>query len=675
MLSKSSVQIPQERQVKLIAFDTSPMNKAAVMESDDISIQELRVKYDQLRRAYSELLLAHEELSANKNLLVETLLTKEAKEKKQTAIIDNYPGALFLSKMDGTSIEVNSRASEMLGYTEAEFKTITRKNLVDETDQGLAKMARERDQFGKISGEMSVRKKNGERMYVDVSSCVFKDVLSGEDRVSTIMIDITERKKIEEALRISNERYVYATKATFDAIWDWDIINDHLYWGEGYEKIFGYKISNKIDNHIHSFDNIHPDDRTAVFAGIDELIKGNASNWTGEYRYKNIAGEYVYVQDRAVIIRDDTGKAVRMIGAMQDITERKKSEDAIKQSREKFTSLVNTIDGIVWEADAKNFQFTYVSDHAGKLLGYTWEEWKSGSTFWQDHIHPDDRDWVIDYCKDYTRRKKEHQFEYRMIAKDGRVVWLADFVTVVVENDQPKQLRGVMVDITARKKTEEELREKNIQLKELSRHLQNVSEEERKYLAREVHDELGQLAAVVKMDIDWLQLKMPDLPEAHTKRISHASSTTGLLISTIRRLASELRPVMLDELGLNTSLEWLCGKFEETNGIPCVFESFFEDDGLGILVKTALFRICQEALSNVKRHSSATSVSVSIYQNGNLIQLMISDNGVGFDAQQKTGTIGLIGMRERSLSVNGTLMIESAPGKGTIICTIIPKSR
>jgi PAS domain-containing protein len=96
---------------------------------------------------------------------------------------------------------------------------------------------------------------------------------------------------------------VYATKATFDAIWDWDIINDHLYWGEGYEKIFGYKISSKIDNHIHSFDNIHPDDRKAVFDGIDELIKGSASNWTGEYRYKRITGEYVYVQDRAVIIR------------------------------------------------------------------------------------------------------------------------------------------------------------------------------------------------------------------------------------------------------------------------------------------------------------------------------------------------------------------------------------
>jgi PAS domain S-box-containing protein len=156
--------------VKLIAFDTPLMNKAAVMESENISIQELSAKYDQLLHAYSELLLENEELKANKNLLVETLLSKQAKEKKQTAIIDNYPGALFLSKMDGTSLEVNSRATEMLGYTEAEFKTITRKDLVNETDPGLAKLAKAREQFGKIRGEMSVRKKKwGE----DVCGCFF----------------------------------------------------------------------------------------------------------------------------------------------------------------------------------------------------------------------------------------------------------------------------------------------------------------------------------------------------------------------------------------------------------------------------------------------------------------------------------------------------------------------
>jgi PAS domain S-box-containing protein len=497
-----------------------------------------------------------------------------------------------------------------------------------------------------------------------------KEMLNGN-----LLVNENARKETstEEALRISNERYLYATKATFDAIWDWDIINDHLYWGEGYEKIFGYKISSKVDNHIHSFDNIHPDDRTAVFAGIDELVAGNASNWTGEYRYKRLSGEYAYVQDRAVIIRDDAGKAVRMIGAMQDITNRKLAEDAIKRSQEKFNSLVNTIDGIVWEADAVTFHFTYVSEHAEKLLGYPKTEWTNDPHFWSNHIHPDDRGWVVSFCENYTRMKQEHQFEYRMIAKDGRIVWLADFVTVVIEENEPAQLRGVMVDITARKNAETELQQKNIQLKELSAHLQNVREEERRYLAREVHDELGQLAAVIKMDIDWIKIKMPELQENYAKRITHASSTTDLLINTIRKLASELRPGMLDELGLNASLEWQCKKFEEINALACVFESFFDDSDLGTQVKTALYRICQESLTNVKRHAHATKSMVTIYEKDNHIFLLIRDDGRGFDVAQKINTLGLIGMRERCVSVNGSLTVESEHGKGTAVCAIIPK--
>lgn len=479
----------------------------------------------------------------------------------------------------------------------------------------------------------------------------------------------------EEALRISNERFLYATKATFDAIWDWDMVNDHLYWGEGYEKIFGYKVSSKVENHIHSFDNIHPDDRPSVFAGIDKLIAGTASNWTGEYRYKRLNGEYAYVQDRAVIIRDDSGKAVRMIGAMQDITARKISEDAVKRTQEKFNSLVNTIDGIVWEADAATFHFTYVSDHAEDLLGYPKEEWLTDPSFWSNHIHPDDRKWVMDFCENYTRLKKEHQFEYRMIAKDGRIVWLADFVSVVEHEDEPMKIRGVMVDITARKNAERELQLKNEQLKELSVHLQNVREEERRYLAREVHDELGQLAAVIKMDIDWIKIKMPGMPENFDRRITHASSTTDLLINTIRKLAWELRPGMLDELGLIASLEWQCKKFEEIQGIACSFEPVFDDSGLDTQVKTALYRICQEGLTNVRRHAHATAVKVMLYEKDGRVHLVVSDNGRGFEVSEKVHALGLIGIRERCMAVNGTLNVESEQGRGTTVCAIIPKQK
>jgi PAS domain S-box-containing protein len=306
-------------------------------------------------------------------------------------------------------------------------------------------------------------------------------------------------------------------------------------------------------------------------------------------------------------------------------------------------------------------------------LGYPLEQW-SEKSFWANHIHPDDRSWVIDLCAGYTRVKKEHQFEYRMIANDGRTVWLADFVTVVVEKNKPVQLRGIMVDITARKKAEEELHERNSQLKQLSKHLQNVREEERKYLAREVHDELGQLAAVVKMDIDWLQIKMPDVESAPKKRIEHALSTTNLLINTIRKIASDLRPGMLDELGLNASLECECEKFKAANGIDCVFESTIDDSRVGSQAKTELYRICQESLHNVLRHAEASHITVSLNEGSGTIEMHIRDNGKGFDTQAKTTNHGLMGIAERSFSINGILNISSVIGKGTVVSIIIPKS-
>ena len=118
--------------------------------------------------------------------------------------------------------------------------------------------------------------------------------------------------------------------------------------------------------------------------------------------------------------------------------------------------MIHTIDGIVWEADATTFELTYVSPQAERFLGYSSEQWLLQPTFWKDHIHPDDRDQAISYCRASTAEMRDHDFEYRMIAADGHEVWLRDIVTVTVENDAPKTLRGIMVDITVRKQAEDE---------------------------------------------------------------------------------------------------------------------------------------------------------------------------------------------------------------------------
>ncbi|MFQ5788960.1 MAG: PAS domain-containing protein, partial [Acidobacteriota bacterium] len=140
---------------------------------------------------------------------------------------------------------------------------------------------------------------------------------------------------------------------------------------------------------------------------------------------------------------------------------RQRAEESVRESRrlQAYQRLVESIDGIVWEADAQTLRFTFVSKQAARILGYPVEKWLTEPTFWEDHIHPDDREWAVGYCSRAVSEGRDHQFEYRMMAADGRTVWIGDVVRVVVEDDQSPKLRGFMIDITERKQAEEALRE------------------------------------------------------------------------------------------------------------------------------------------------------------------------------------------------------------------------
>ncbi|PSM30966.1 PAS domain-containing sensor histidine kinase, partial [Haliangium sp. UPWRP_2] len=150
---------------------------------------------------------------------------------------------------------------------------------------------------------------------------------------------------------------------------------------------------------------------------------------------------------------------LRLIGTVADITERKRVEAASRASHRMYESLVHTIDGIVWELDVPTFRFTYVSPQAERILGYPAMAWLEDRDFWANHLHPEDRHWVMDFCIQTTAEMRDHEFQYRILARDGRIVWLHDVVTVVIEDGRPSKLRGIMVDITARKQVEEALRE------------------------------------------------------------------------------------------------------------------------------------------------------------------------------------------------------------------------
>jgi signal transduction histidine kinase len=213
------------------------------------------------------------------------------------------------------------------------------------------------------------------------------------------------------------------------------------------------------------------------------------------------------------------------------------------------------------------------------------------------------------------------------------------------------------------------------QLRHLSARLQSVREEERKGIAREIHDELGQQLTGIKMDLSWLYKKINyEQPDELQEKVKILIALTDTTIKTVRKIATELRPGLLDDLGLIAAIEWQCSEFEKRTGIRCVFSTRLDDADFGTTISTEVFRIVQETLTNVLRHANATHVEIKMTLLEDDLHVEITDNGQGISLEEirNTKSLGLLGMGERAKILNGTFSITGAPGNGTTVRLHIP---
>lgn len=232
-------------------------------------------------------------------------------------------------------------------------------------------------------------------------------------------------------------------------------------------------------------------------------------------------------------------------------------------------------------------------------------------------------------------------------------------------------------EVAERKRTEEELRQSHEQLRNLSAHIESVTETERTSIAREVHDELGQALTAIKMDLSWLNKRLPKEQEAIIKKTGEMSRLIGTTIQMVKRISTKLRPGVLDDLGLMAAIEWQVQEFQERTRIKCELPAEGEDINLDRDLATAVFRILQEALTNVARHANATRVEVNLKEGDGQLVLQVRDNGKGITEKQiaHPKSFGLIGMRERARSWNGSIKIHGISGKGTTVTVSLPLNR
>jgi len=367
--------------------------------------------------------------------------------------------------------------------------------------------------------------------------------------------------------------------------------------------------------------------------------------------------------------RNENDEIIGAFVTTRDITERKKAELKFETEKLFSDSLINSLPGIFYLYD-QDGRFTRWNKNFETISGYTAAEISL--------MHP------VDFYDGDEKKLVQHKME--KVFEDGIIEITAHFYTkdkkkipyyfngYKISLNGNNYLIGIGVDISERARAEQELHAYTQEIKKLTAHLEQVREEERTRIAREVHDELGQQLTGLKMDASWLSKKISTEQIQIHEKLSGMLSLMDHTIKTIRRISSDLRPGILDDLGLVAALEWQSVEFEKQSEIRCVFKSEVGDRQFERQLSTSVFRIYQEALTNVVRHARATRVESLFQRTSTNLILTVQDNGQGFNDKEvkSKGTLGLIGMRERAGMAGAELDITSKKGTGTIITLKIP---
>jgi PAS domain S-box-containing protein len=339
----------------------------------------------------------------------------------------------------------------------------------------------------------------------------------------------------------------------------------------------------------------------------------------------------------------------------------------LPESDARYQTLIEQIPAVVFMAFLdKGIGEAYVSPQIEAILGYTQEEWLNDPVRWYQKIHPDDKDrWSVEAAELFLLGNPLKSL-YRVIARDGRVVWFHCEAKMVRNHDgRPWFIHGVAFDITELKSAEDALKKSAEQLKTLSRRLMEVQELERRNIALELHDEIGQVLTGLKLTLE-VSTKLPAAELGDS--LAQARGLVNELMARVRKMSLDLRPAMLDDFGLLPTLIWQLEHYTAQTHVKVNFKhSGLERQRFAPEVETAAYRVVQEALTNVARHANVQEATVRVWTDEDMLSIEVADGGQGFDLDSVVvrETSGLTGMRERAMLAGGQLKIESRPGEGT----------
>lgn len=610
----------------------------------------------------------------------------EEQARLQARLLDAADEAVVATDAEGTIWYWNAAATRMHGWEKGEaLGRSVADLLISPAFREHAKAVLERiRQEGRWSGEVSTLRKDGTTFPALVSISLLLDEKGRDMGFVCVSRDISEQKRTAEELERSYERLDLISRASNDAVWDWDVRTNQIWWNDAFYRTFGF--SRDFEPTFDAWaQRVHPEDRDRVLQSLQQALERRSPTWSQEYRFMHANGSISYIVDRGFLVCDADGKPVRMVGSMVDVTSLKLAEldqrflaeerqKLLQQLRLQFERMP-----IGYILVDRHFRITEWNPMCEKIFGFGRGEVLGRSPF-DLIIPPSARAYVQEFIERLKSADETLTGINENLTKDGRIILCEWYDTPL--RDEHGNYAGTMAmvqDITERRQAEEALKRSTEKMRQLSAYLQSVREEERKHIAREIHDELGQELTALKMQVAYVQRALtkhngPVNTETVSELIASLIGMTDGAIKTVRRIATELRPDVLDKVGLIDALKWQAQEFEKRTGVPCQFISRVEEWSFSDAVATALFRIFQEALTNISRHAAATRVSAQLSINQGWVELVVRDNGRGISREEieNTSSLGLLGLTERAHLLGGTAVIEGEPGKGTVVRVQIP---
>ena len=488
------------------------------------------------------------------------------------------------------------------------------------------------------------------------------------------MVNKPTCEELEQRIRESEKKFRLLADNSVDMISLHAADGTMLYVSPSCESLSGYTVAELLGKPADFL--VFPDDIENVRSAI-HMLQGSEDRYVVEHRLSRKDGSVIWVESTGRAVRDASGKVMEIQSCVRDITDRRQAENLVQNQLAEIASYYDNIPvGLaVFDADLRFIRINRLlaeingipaADHIGKSV---------------KEIVPTLEETARNVASNIIgtgQPVRNIEFTGETDAQPGVArSWLESWYPLMGADQEIFGFTVIVEEITERKRAVEEIEKINDQLRRLSAHLQDTIEKERLSIAREIHDDLGQSLSALKMDINWIKKRLHSDQTPVAEKLDVMASEINRSIQSVKRICTELRPAILDDLGLAYIVEWHTSQFQERTGIRCCLNMKMTDVTIDSPITTALYRIHQEALTNVARHAQATEVDVSLAYKENRILLEIKDNGRGIRDSDLSGSTsyGIIGMRERVYALGGDFDISGKPGRGTRISVSVPVKR